>query len=344
MRVYKINPLEDERWPQFLERHRLATVFHTAGWLDALHRTYGYRASALTTSSPGEALTNALVFCRIQSWLTGRRVVSVPFSDHCTPLVEDEVELELLLSELKRDLDQGRARYVEIRPVNGGSGGTVGMTESATFCLHRLDLRPSLSELFDSLHGSCIRRKIVRSQREGLTYEEGRSQDLLEKFFPLMVLTRQRHRLAPQPISWFHNLIACLGDQLKIRLASHEGKPVASILTIRYKDTMVYKYGCSDQRFHKFGPMQFLMWQAIQEAKNKGLREFDLGRSDWDNEGLLSFKNRWGGVRSILTYWRYSAPNAGREGIPMRAAKRILSLTPNCLLPAAGNILYRHIA
>ena len=56
MRVHEINPLEDERWPQFLEKHSLATVFHTAEWLDALRRTYGYRASALTTSRPGETL------------------------------------------------------------------------------------------------------------------------------------------------------------------------------------------------------------------------------------------------------------------------------------------------
>ena len=100
---------------------------------------------------------------------------------------------------------------------------------------------------------------------------------------------------------------------------------------------MVYKYGCSDQRFHKWGPMQFLMWHAIQEAKEKGLVEFDLGRSDWDNEGLLTFKDRWDGTRSTLTYLRYSAPNTQGDGIPMRVTKRVLSWTPNCLLPAAGH-------
>jgi CelD/BcsL family acetyltransferase involved in cellulose biosynthesis len=344
LRVHEINPLLDERWTQFLERHSQATVFHTAGWLEALRRTYGYGVSAMTTSSPGEHLTNALVFCRIQSWLTGRRLVSVPFSDHCAPLVEDERQLGLLLSGLKHELDQGGARYLEIRPVNGASKPPFGMTESATFCLHRLDLRPSLAELFHSLHGSCIRRKIKRGEREGLTYEEGRSEDLLDKFFQLVVLTRQRHRLAPQPITWFRNLIACLGDQLKIRLASYEGQPAASILTLRYKNTMVYKYGCSDQRFHKLGPMQFLMWHAIQEAKKQGLMEFDLGRSDWDNKGLLTFKDRWDGVRSTITYLRYAAPNARGDGLPMRVTKRILSWTPNCFLPLAGQMLYRHIA
>ena len=165
MRVHEINPLKDDRWPQFLERHNLATVFHTPGWLEALRRTYGYKASALTTSRPGEALTNAVVFCRIQSWLTGRRVVSVPFSDHCTPLVDNEQQLDLLLSGLKHESDQGKARYVEIRPVNGGSRAAVGMTESATFCLHRLDLRPSLPS-FSILCMKAVFDERLRADRE----------------------------------------------------------------------------------------------------------------------------------------------------------------------------------
>jgi hypothetical protein len=34
-----------------------------------------------------------LVFCRVRSWLTGRRSISLPFSDHCEPLVESHEAL-----------------------------------------------------------------------------------------------------------------------------------------------------------------------------------------------------------------------------------------------------------
>ena len=306
-----------------LEKHGLATIFHSAGWLAALERTYGYKARALTTSGPGEPLTNALVFCRVQSWLTGRRLVSVPFSDHCIPLVESEEEFRPLVSHLKNECDCGREKYFEIRSADLGAEG---MAESASFCLHRLDLRPSLNELFHALHESCIRRKIARAQREGITYEEGVSEELLHKFFQLMVLTRRRHQIPPQPLSWFRNVIACVGDGVKIRVASHEGQPAAAILTIRYKSTMTYKYGCSDPRFHKWGPMQLLMWKAIQEAKESGLLEFDMGRTDWDNEGLLTYKDQWGCKRSTLTYLRYPALKTKRtEQIPMRIAKLLFS-------------------
>jgi len=211
----------------------------------------------------------------------------------------------------------------------------VGLT---TFCLHRLDLRPSLSDLFHSLHASCIRRKIVRAQREGVSYEEGTSEALLQKFYELAVLTRRRQQIPPQPLSWFRNLIACMGERVKIRLAFQGGQVAAGILTIRYKSTMTYKYGCSDPRFHRIGSMQLLMWKAIEDAKNSALLELDMGRTDWNNEGLLTYKDRWGAARSTLMYLRYPAikPQNCADTISMRIAKRIVTLAPDSLLTTAG--------
>src|SRR5208283_2764778 len=142
---------------------------------------YGFQACAVTTSKPWERLTNALVFCRVQSWLTGRRLISVPFSDHCTPLVDDEAEFEPLLSRLQEETSQGRQRCLEIRSIATDSAATSGLTVSGTFCLHKLDLRPTMDELLRTLHNSCISRKIKRALRESLTYEEGTSEELLQR-------------------------------------------------------------------------------------------------------------------------------------------------------------------
>jgi hypothetical protein len=92
--------------------------------------------------------------------------------------------------------------------------------------------------------------------------------------------------------------------------------------------------------------MQLLLWRAVQEAKNKGLLEFDMGRTEFDNPGLLTFKDHWGGRRSTLTYQRYPALESQRtvEGRAMRIAKLIFSRMPIRLLPTAGRIVYRHIA
>jgi len=343
--VYQIDPLQDSRWRHFSLEHPSASVFHTPAWLEALRRTYGYEPFVLTTCPPGQELTNGLVLCRINSRFTGRRLVSLPFSDHCEPLVDGPKDIEQLHCGLEGLVEEENLKYIEIRPAHARLGGMPAFGKAKKFWSHRIDLRPSLDQLFHSFHRDCVQRKVRRAEREVLSHEEGRSESLLQQFYYLLVLTRRRQQLPPHPLNWFRNLIGYLGDGIRIRVASKNGQPVASILTLRYKDALVYKYGCSDTRFSQYGGMPFLLWRAIQEAKENGLQEFDLGRSDCDNPGLVAFKDRWGSKRSSLTYWRCPPPNPEdlRPGWTARAARQMVTHIPGSFLIMAGKLFYRHV-
>ena len=342
--VYTLDPLQDPRWPEFLERHPSASVFHSRGWLDALRRTYGYEPIVYTTSPPRAELANGLVFCRVASWLTGRRLVSLPFSDHTEPLTTGKEELQYLLSFLEQARQRENWKYIEIRPLRKAVQNGDGFEKSGSFYFHRIDLRPPIDVLFRSFHKSCIQRKIRRAERETLTCEEGRSEAFLDKFYQLLLLTCRRKQLPPQPLAWFRHLIACMGDSLKIHMSSKNDRPVASILTLSFKGCLTYKYGCGDARFGNLGGMHLLLWRAIEEAKRNGLHEFDLGRSDVDAPGLVTFKDRWGTTRSVINYLRCSAsPIPGvRVGWPARIEKQFCTYAPDRFLVAAGEMLYRH--
>jgi hypothetical protein len=348
--VYRFEPLIDVRWSRFLRNHPDSSVFHTRPWLNALRRTYGYQPIAFTTSPPGVELRNAVVFCHVESWLTGRRLVSLPFSDHCDVLVEEEEDLARIHSVLAEELRGRRLLYLELRPIVPPATPARESHADVTYCLHRLDLRPSLDTLFRNLHKNSTQRKIRRSKREGLTYQEGRSEFLLEAFNRLWVITRRRHLVPPQPVEWFRHLIECFGEALKIRVAFKDGQPIASILTLEYKDTLTYKYGCSDARFHNLGGMHLLLWKSIQDAKQDGLRIFDMGRSDWNDSGLLTFKDRWGASRSAVRHSRIgksaSASNAhhhNRADWKERIVRTVSRHLPDPLFRSLGSLLYRHI-
>ena len=345
MTLYEIDPTRDERWDGFLQNHPDASIFHTRGWLEALRRTYGYQPVAFTLSPPGHPLTNAIPFCQVSSWLFGRRLVSLPFSDHSTPLVEHSEQLASLLFCLGEKHRRRKWSYIEIRPADSTSGACTAFGESQAFCLHKLDLSPGLDDIFRNFHKDCVQRKIRRAVREGLTCEEGRSDSLVDTFYQLLLTTRRKHGLPAQPVEWFRNLIACVGDKAKIRVASKDGRPIASIFTLRHKQVLVYKYGCSDRRFSNMGGTQLLLWNAIREAKMSQLSEFDLGRSDRDNLGLLVFKDRWGAVRTPLTYLRYPVrgPSHILGGRQARIGKYVWSHAPGSVLALAGRVLYKHL-
>lgn len=343
MRVYKTDPLADPRWEELQQRHPKASIFHTRAWLETLRRTYGYQPVAFTTSPPELELTDGLPFCQINTWLTRRRVVSLPFSDHCSPLVSGPETLECLLAFAQQDLAYTHSQYIEVRPLESQLYRVAGFGMAKTYTLHNLDLRPGLDKLFCGFHKECVQRKIRRAEREALNYEEGGSEALLNKFYYLLLLTRRRQGLPPQPVQWFRNLITCLGDSAKIHIASTSECPVAGALTLRHRDTMVYKYGCSDHNFSNLGGTQLVIWKVIQEATNMRFSKLDMGRSDNDNPGLMTFKDRWGADRSTLTYWNYPARYSTGRQWTTRVAKRAVAHAPDNVLTTVGKLLYKHI-
>ena len=116
--VWAIDPLQDDRWQELINRNPNASVFHTRGWLAALRATYGYEPVAFTTSAPTEQLTNVILFCAVRSRLTGSRLVSLPFSDHCEPLVRDADQFRMLCAHVELLRKQQRWKYAEMRSVN----------------------------------------------------------------------------------------------------------------------------------------------------------------------------------------------------------------------------------
>jgi hypothetical protein len=321
----------------------------------------------LTSCPPRAELSDGIAFCEVKSWVSGSRLVSLPFSDHCQPLLEPKRDVEAFARYLQAACDLPKWKYIEIRPSSdvdldgpdsnavtrehhcGGentrlaNGNAYSFVKCREYNLHKIDLRPDPEAIFSSFHNSCVQRKIRRAEREGLQYEAGRSPSSIVKFYHLLLLTRRRHGLPPQPMAWFRNLAACFGERLMIRVASKGGRPIASILTVRHKKTLVYKYGCSDEALHKLGAMPMLFWKAIQDEKQRGAEEFDLGRSETDNPGLTAFKQHLGATCSRLSYYRLGQRELSITDSNMQVVRAVFARMPDRLAQIAGTVLYRHL-
>ncbi len=320
-----------------------ASVFHSRPWLKALRRVYGYEPLVLTDTSPGAALQNALLFCKVTSSITGRRLVSVPFADHCDPLVNSDDELTRLASAATEVAARKRCRYVELRPrtLNVGPPFALG----ASYCFHQLELSQGVDAVYRELHHDCIHRKIRRAEREKLAVEAGNSNVLLGHFYHLQTRARLRLGLPPQPLAWFEALLSEFGDKATVRVAYSAGEPVASIVTLEFNRTMVYKYGCSEERSNRLGGAQAVMWAAIQDACRKGHTLFDMGRSDLDQPGLIEYKDRWGASKTRLNYFRYPSKTAGSRTLnqAFSGGRQAFSKMPPSVAVWVGRYFYRHL-
>jgi lipid II:glycine glycyltransferase (peptidoglycan interpeptide bridge formation enzyme) len=257
--------------------------------------------------------------------------------------------MKFLILYLQATLERKEWKFLEVRPVNmdfGQKEDGAGFAPASSYFLHKLDLRPDLDVVFRSLGKNSVQRRFNRAQQSGLVEKCGTSDDLLKEFYRLLVITRRRHRIPPPSYSWFRNLIACEGGALEIRVAYQSETPIAAILTLRFRKIVYYKYGCSDVRFNKSGATTWLLWNAIAAAKANGANEFDMGRTEKNNAGLVAFKNHFVPHPSELVYWRFPETSYSfdrADGWRLKLAKRAFALMPSPLLTMAGKLLYRHI-
>ena len=94
MQLFQFDPVKNKRWPELLEKHPRACVFHTPGWLEALRNTYGYDPIGYTASPPGDKIRSGFSFLPGEELADGTPpgIVNV-VSDHCEPLLDsDEVD------------------------------------------------------------------------------------------------------------------------------------------------------------------------------------------------------------------------------------------------------------
>lgn len=339
--VFTLDPLRDPRWPAFLNGQGNASIFHTIEWLASLKTVFGYEPLVATTSERSEDLQNGLPFCFVRSRITGSRLVSLPFSDHCEPLGGAD-QLGLLVSSLSSRLTEDKIRYIEIRPLTSPATAADSFLVSQRFFFHKLDLGPSLETLFNSFHKDSVQRRIRHAERTGLRCEEGRSESLLKSFYGLHVKTRRRHGLPPFPFHWFCALAENLKERMLVRVAFADAQPVAGIVTLHHGKVLTYKYGASDAKYHSLAGVPLLLWRAIEQAKSLGARELDLGRCDLDAESLRLFKRRWGATESVLSYSRSGQQLGPTQLSSKRVMQRLVSALPEWALPLLGRTIYRH--
>lgn len=337
-----IDPACDPAWDERLQRFPDATCFHTAAWAQVLARSYGLKPAYFLVGD-GSAPAAMLPTMEITSSLTGRRGVSLPFSDHCSPLASDDGARVEAIRAVTAYGTRRRWQYWEQR----GGEDARGRTPSTTFVRHLLPLDGGERRLFAGC-SAAARRAIRKAGASQLRVEFAQDLTAVHRYYELHCATRRRHGLPPQPFRFFHHLQRhFLQPGLGwVVLASLPQGPVAGAVFLRYGRTLTFKFGASNPRFAHLRPNNLVMWEAIVRAVGIGCSHLDFGRTSLANEGLRRFKLGWGAAEALLPYYRYELPAGRLVNVPDRARgwhNRVLRLLPSAVLRSLGAALYRHI-
>lgn len=297
------SPLEHPDWDSQIaeQNHPARSFFHSAAWTNVLTDTYGYKPVYFVTKEAG-TLHSVLPLMEVNSALTGRRAVALPFTDGCDPLCPDKESFRNLF---RNAVEFGRMRgwkYLEFR----GGQTFFDETPALFFYRHNLDLSKNENVLFRRLEGS-VRRAIRKAEKEGVRVEISQERSAVKIFYALHCRTRKRHGLPPQPFSFFKNIYRyVLSRNLGIvAVARRKHVPVAASIFFRSGSHAIYKFGASDETFQQLRGNNLVMWEAIRLFAKEGAKMLDLGRTSAGNEGLRRFKLGWNAEEKPVGYFRY---------------------------------------
>lgn len=341
-----MDPNADKRWDDFVVKHPQGTIYHLSDWMDLLKTTYNYNFFniALERSETGE-LAGVFPLIIVKSRLTGNRLVSLPFTTYCNPLIPEE--------ELKNAIDFAIENYSDIHYVelkfleNSQFEMPDVFKKNSSYVTHILSINGSLEKLFKSFHGTSIRQRIKRAKRSNLQFRIADKEDELKIFYKLETAVRKKKGLPPQPYKFFTNMWMILKPKnlLFVPVVEFEGKIIAAAMVLKFKDTFYFEYSASNQNYLKLSPNQLLIWGIIKIASSTQIKYMDFGRSSLENRSLIEFKERWGAKKHQLSYYYYPKKkyNNTGSGVGRNSLEFCNRYLPNVLLRLQGKMIYPHL-
>jgi len=338
-----LNPLNIPNWDDLVLATGQASFFHSSAWARVLHESYGYKPIHFCSFENGK-LSSLMPFMEVNSWLTGKRGVSLPFTDQVSVIAPDRTIFEKLVKGVTDYGAKAGWKYIEWRD---GAFFPEDVDASASHYTHELNLMKTEKELLSGLRDST-RRNIKKAEKVGVSVEISQSLDSVKSFYRLNCITRKRHGLPPQPLSFFDKVfghVISKGHGIVVS-ALNAGKVIASGVFFHFGKSGIYKYGASDLAHQDLRANNLVMWGAIKWFRERGFETFNFGRTEPENEGLLQFKRGWNAEERLLRYFKYDLKKNSfkTKSIGVKGFyNQIFGVTPIPVLRFVGAAMYKHL-
>ena len=345
MKIDTIDPAHDPIWEAFIQGTPEATPFHTGAWAKVLRDTYDFQPRYMVARNEHGLLTAGIPLFAVN----GSRLVGVPFSDYCPPLLPNSEDSLALVKELKLTTDNG-TRGLELRGPAMLDLEAAGFRKANAFVQHVIDLNGDVEEM-ETRFRKSVMRTIRKARRNGLTVRTGETLSDMELFYNLNLNTRRKHGLIPQPWRFFENIYRHMisSGHGTLLLCEYEDQVIAADITLAYGTKLVGKFNASERQYQTMGPNHLLLMRTIEMGLADGYTEINLGRTETDQAGLRRFKMSWGSREEPLPYYYYPEDQAGSWTTgQLPPGQQLMALfaryAPSWALRMAGAAIYKRAA
>ena len=298
-------------WDSYVFKHPESTLYHLSGWKEVIRKTYGHKGYYLMAVSEG-LVRGILPLIHMSHPFWGSKLVSIPFFDMGGVIADNSETATLLISRAVMLGDEIGASEILLRHQNaffdfGKLSLNFDDAKQKKLYYHVqthkfrmiMDLPGSPDILMNSFK-SKLRSQIRRPMKEGLTSRIGGS-ELLDDFYRVFSVNMRDLGSPVHSKELIENVLVKFRGQAQIVGVYSGSDPIAVSLVIPFREILANPWASSLKAFSKQSPNMLLYFRMLEYACEKGLKQFDFGRSTM-NEGTYKFKEQWGASPRQL-YW-----------------------------------------
>jgi len=281
------------KWNEFVATSPEATFYHRSEWKTVIERVFGHSTHYLLAEAEGK-IEGVLPLGHIRSRLFGNALISTPFCVY-GGVAASSTGARLALEEAAEALAQRLGvDYLEHRDQLKGGADWPSKDLYVTF-KKKIDPDPD-----DNLRAIPRRQRAMvrKGIKAGL---ESQLDDDVDRFFE--AYAQSVHNLGTPVFSkkLFITLREVFGRDCEILTVTKDDRVVGSVLSFYFRDQILPYYGGGTKEARAVAGNDFMYWEVMRRACERGVRLFDYGRSK-RGTGAFSFKKNWGFEPKPLPY------------------------------------------
>jgi FemAB-related protein (PEP-CTERM system-associated) len=292
--VRTLAPGDESRWDSFVLAHPEATFFHLAAWRRVIETAFRHRTHYLMAERNG-AVTGVLPLTLVKTRMFGARLISNAFCVEGGPIAADRASLATLDAAAVRLMRELRVPVLEFRAAAAHRSDWIARGDLYAGFRKPIDASPERNlKALPSKRRNMIRKAI----QNGLVSQIDATS---ERHYPIYSESVRNLGTPVFPRRYFDLLLAAFPGQADIVTVTRDGAPVASALNFYFRDQVLPYYVGGTAAARGLAANDFMFWEVMRRAGERGYRVFDFGRSKVGT-GAYDFKILWGFQPQPLVY------------------------------------------
>jgi CelD/BcsL family acetyltransferase involved in cellulose biosynthesis len=307
-----LEDLPDPEWDRLVTASPAGTFFHTRAWMAALSRTYAhFRPLLLLAENDDGEILGGIPAMTIRR-LGASFLHSMPFGTYGGPLFTGAnlAVAGLLLREWDRlarapGVLWSQMSTLRLDPRLRRQFVEVFGDRARERTTHVIPIERGFDEIWYRRYDKENRTSARKAVRAGVVVQERSDAEGAEALHDLHARQASEWRgYSLHPRRFLGEILAAGRDSARIWVADYEGRPVAAVLVLYFRESVLPWISGLDADYRRLCASNLLYKVILEDAASRGFTEFNFGGSG-DDQGVAAFKESFGAEPLDYPSWEW---------------------------------------